>query len=49
MITIQISDKLWGYLNKKKQRGETFNNVLIRELKLNSEHDKLNAKAGGKS
>jgi len=34
-IQIQISDELWDYLMKSKQRGETFDEVLRRKLKLN--------------
>ncbi len=33
MITIQISDEIWKQLNNLKERGETFNDVLERELK----------------
>ena len=34
VIQIQISDEVWNYLNKEKQRGETFDNVLTRKLKI---------------
>ncbi len=32
VVQIQISDEVWEYLNKKKKRGETFNEVLKRNL-----------------
>lgn len=35
--TIQISDKLWKELNKRKKRGETFEDVIKRELKIKKE------------
>lgn len=42
-ITIQISDKQWDFLNRKKKRGESFQDVLdriilmITKLKLHKE------------
>lgn len=32
VIQIQISDELWELLNKKKKRGESFDDVLRRML-----------------
>ena len=32
-IQIQISEELWKYLNKEKEKGESLNQVLIRLLK----------------
>jgi len=34
-ITIQISDELWEELNKKKKKGETFEDVIWKEIKKN--------------
>ena len=34
--TIQISDELWEILNKKRKRGETFEDVLKREINTRS-------------
>jgi predicted CopG family antitoxin len=31
---IQISDELWEYLRLKKKRGETFDEVLKKELNI---------------
>ena len=39
MITIRISDKAWEKLNKIKKRGETFQQVLDRLLKIKSEKE----------
>ena len=42
-INIQISDSQWNFLNKRKKRGETFQDVfdriisMIKKLKLNEE------------
>ncbi len=36
-IQIQISDGVWDYLNKEKKRGETFDEVLRRKLKLKTD------------
>ena len=36
-IQIQIADGIWDYLNKNKKRGESFNDVLKRLLKIKSE------------
>jgi len=36
-IQIQIADKIWDYLNKNKKRGESFNDVLKRLLKIKEE------------
>jgi len=33
-IQIQISDEVWEYLNQKKKVGESFTEVLERELKI---------------
>lgn len=33
-IQIQIADEVWDYLNKNKKRGESFNDVLKRKLKI---------------
>jgi len=33
MITIQITDKQWEILNKMKQRGETFTEVIDKLIK----------------
>ncbi len=33
VTTIQISDELWKELNDKKKRGETFEDVIWREIK----------------
>jgi len=33
MINIQISDQQWEWLNKNKQRGESFQDVLERLIK----------------
>jgi len=33
VTTIQISDELWEELNKRKKRGETFEDVLWMALK----------------
>jgi len=41
-IQIQISDEIWDYLNKEKERGESFDDVLRRRLKIND------LKKGGK-
>jgi predicted CopG family antitoxin len=30
--TIQISDKTWEELNKRKKRGETFEDVIVKAL-----------------
>ena len=35
--TIQISDEVWEELNKKKKKGQTFEDVLRSVLKLNKE------------
>lgn len=32
--TIQISESVWNFLNKKKKIGEDFNDVLKRELNI---------------
>ena len=37
VIQIQISDKVWDYLNQKKKRGESFDDVLRDELELETE------------
>jgi len=37
VIQIQISDEIWNYLNKEKLRGETFDEVLRKKLKLKVE------------
>jgi len=34
VTTIQISDELWNWLNKNKERGESHENVLLRKLKI---------------
>ena len=34
MITINIKEEVWEYLNKNKKPGETFNDVLDRLLKI---------------
>ena len=39
MITIRISDKAWEELNKKKKRGETFEDVIDRLLKLKDKEE----------
>jgi len=38
--TIQISDEVWEALNKKKKKGETFESVLRKILKLNGKKEK---------
>jgi len=38
-IQIQISDELWTYLNKDKNPGETFEDVLRRKLKIKEVKD----------
>lgn len=35
VTTIQISDELWEELNKKKKKGETFEDVIWKEMKQN--------------
>lgn len=40
MITINIKEEIWEYLNKQKKPGETFNQVLIRKLKIKLEDKK---------
>ncbi len=42
VIQIQISDKLWDYLNKEKKRGESFEDVLQKKLKLKKEVENVN-------
>jgi len=37
MITIRISDNAWNKLNSYKKRGDTFEDVINRLLKLNKE------------
>ena len=37
MITINIKEEIWEYLNKQKKAGETFNEVLVRLLKIQNE------------
>ena len=37
MITINVEDKVWEYINQQKKAGETFNQVLIRLLKIKGE------------
>lgn len=39
-IQIQIADEVWDYLNKNKKRGESFNEVLKRILKIKQEENK---------
>ena len=39
-ITIKVSDEIWKKLNKMKKRGETFNNVLNRVLKITNSKSK---------
>lgn len=34
MAVVPVSDELWEYLNKKKKRGESFEDVLRREINL---------------
>jgi len=34
VIQIQIEDEIWDYLNKEKKRGESFNDVIKRKLKI---------------
>ena len=34
VIQIQISDEVWKYLNEEKKRGESFDDVLKRNLKI---------------
>lgn len=34
MITINIKEEIWEHLNKQKKPGETFNEVLLRLLKI---------------
>jgi len=46
VIQIQIEDNVWEYLNKEKKRGETFNDVLSRKLKIQNQN--LNTKGGTK-
>ena len=38
-IQIQISDRIWKYLNDRKNPGETFSDVLLRELKIKKESE----------
>jgi len=40
VIQIQISDEVWNYLNKEKKRGETFNEVLKKKLKMEEQNEK---------
>jgi predicted CopG family antitoxin len=40
--TIQISEKVWEYLNNKKRIGEDFNDVLKRLLKIENEQRENN-------
>ena len=37
--TITVSDEVWGYLNARKERGESFDNVLRSELDITSDED----------
>jgi len=39
VIQIQISDEVWDYLNKEKLRGETFDEVLKKKLKIKTEEN----------
>ena len=39
VIQIQISDEVWNYLNKEKKRGETFDEVLRKKLKLKADEE----------
>jgi len=34
VIQIQISDEIWIFLNKEKRRGETFDDVLKRIIRI---------------
>ena len=40
MINIQISDQQWEWLNKNKQRGESFQDVLERLIKNEQNKDR---------
>lgn len=40
MPQIQISEKVWTELNKRKKPGESFDDVIKRELKLEVKNDK---------
>ena len=42
VTTIQVSDELWKALIQMKQRGETFEDVLRRKLKIKKEEEKQN-------
>lgn len=42
VIQIQISDEVWNYLNKEKLRGETFDDVLKKKLKVEVKKQKCN-------
>lgn len=39
-IQMQISDEVWEYLKQEKKRGETFDDVLRRRLKINDNKNK---------
>jgi len=38
--TIQISDELWEKLNKLKKKGESFEDVILREIRKSSSSTK---------
>lgn len=48
--TIQISDELWEELNKKKERGETFEDVIWKliNIQLNKQEVNKNARTTNK-
>lgn len=37
VTTIQVSDELWKKLNDMKQKGESFEDVILRSLKIKKE------------
>jgi predicted CopG family antitoxin len=39
-IQTQLSERLWKYLNSKKEPGETFDEVIIRLLDIKKELEK---------
>ena len=44
MTTIQISEKLWLFLNQKRKVGESFNDLIERLLKINLKNGRLKKK-----
>lgn len=45
--TIQVSDKIWKELNKRKEKGETFIDVLNKLLNIKNEKKESEKKKDG--